>query len=76
MSGLADTMTTVINVILRRAPDGSDDELVEIDLPHDAGVGYGFEHGGAVWRIEGEIKAEDTELRVRGSCAWVAVPLA
>jgi hypothetical protein len=64
----------VTNVILRPVPDGSQDKLVELDLPHDVGVGHSFEHDEGEWVIVGEVKREDTELRVRGSGAWVATP--
>lgn len=67
-------MTAVTNVILRRVPDASDDELVELDLPHDLDVGHVFDHDGTEWVIVGSLKREDTELRVRGSGAWVAAP--
>lgn len=67
-------MRPMQNVILRPVPDGEQDELIAIELPHDADVGHIFEHAGTEWTIAGELKREDTELRVRGTSAWLAVP--
>jgi hypothetical protein len=63
-----------VNVILRPVPDGAEDELIAIELPNEVGVGHSFEHGRAEWTIVGELKREDTELRVRGTGAWLAIP--
>lgn len=65
---------TNANVILRPAPDGAHDQLIGKELPQGAGVGWAFEHAGADWIIVGELKREDTELRVRGTSAWIATP--
>ena len=66
-------MKVVTEVILRRVPDTSQHELVELDLPR-AKVSHVFEHEGAEWVIIGSLKRENTKLPVRGNSARLAVP--